>query len=119
MLRPPPALFRRLALLLTTSLVVAGLGAAVGATEAAAAGRGADAAGSAPVGTASYAAPSTAVYAAPWGSDSASGSAAAPVRTLARAVAIAPASGTVVLRAGLLPGVPGRHQDRHDPERPR
>ena len=100
MLRPPHVLIRRLALLLTTSLVVAGLGAAVGATGAAAAGRGADAAGSAPVGTASYAAPSTAVYAAPWGSDSASGSAAAPVRTLARAVAIAPASGTVVLRAG-------------------
>ena len=52
------------------------------------------------MGSASYAAPSTAVYAAPWGSDSAPGSSAAPVRTLARAVALAPASGTVVLRAG-------------------
>jgi hypothetical protein len=96
----PLPLVRRLTLLLATSLVAAGLSVAVGAPGAVAAGRGADAAGSAPVGSASYAAPSTAVYAAPWGSDSSPGSSAAPVRTLARAVAIAPASGTVVLRAG-------------------
>lgn len=62
--------------------------------------RPADTAGSDRVGSASYAAPSGAVHAAPWGSDSNSGSASSPVRSLARALALVPVSGTIVLRAG-------------------
>jgi hypothetical protein len=44
--------------------------------------------------------PADAVHVSPSGSDTASGSEAAPVRTLARAVEAAPGGGTVVLRAG-------------------
>lgn len=91
---------RPLALVLTSSLVAALMGVTVAAPQASAAGRSADTAGSARVGSASYPAPAAAVYAAPWGSDSAPGTSAAPVRTVARAVALAPSSGTVVLRAG-------------------
>ncbi len=57
-------------------------------------------AGSAPVGSTSYAVPSGAVVVSPSGSDSASGTLAAPVRTVARATAIARSGGTIVLRGG-------------------
>ncbi len=63
----------------------------------AAAGNGA---GSASVGTTDYRVPSGAVIVAPDGSDSAPGTISAPVATVARAIAIAPAGGTVVLREG-------------------
>ena len=69
-------------------------------TASAASTRTAVAAGSAPLGSTSYAAPSNAVYVAPWGSDSASGSTGSPVRTITKAIAVAPTGGTVVLRAG-------------------
>lgn len=53
------------------------------------------------LGSQAYAAPSGAVYVdASKGSDSASGSVSAPFKTVAKAVAAAPAGGTVVLRAG-------------------
>ena len=51
------------------------------------------------VGTASSTPPSGAVYDSPAGNDAAAGSAAAPVRTIARGVALAPAGGTVVCAA--------------------
>jgi parallel beta helix pectate lyase-like protein/uncharacterized protein DUF1565 len=95
--------FRPLALALAAVLVASALTATTSPPEAAAAARGVDAAGSAPVGSASYAAPANAVFAAPSGSDAAAGTSAAPVRTLARAIALAPSSGTVVLRAGTYP----------------
>ncbi|WP_157508860.1 right-handed parallel beta-helix repeat-containing protein [Luteipulveratus halotolerans] len=57
-------------------------------------------AGSVTVGAATYAAPSGAVYLATTGSDSNAGTAAAPVATLTRAVALAGDDGTVVVRAG-------------------
>lgn len=60
----------------------------------------ADSAGAPAPGSMSYTVPTGAVFAAPGGSDTASGSQAAPVRTIARALAIAPSGGTVVLRAG-------------------
>ena len=56
--------------------------------------------GAAPVGTTSYPAPSGAIYVSPSGNDAASGAVGSPVRTVARAVALAPSGGTVVLRAG-------------------
>ena len=56
--------------------------------------------GSAIVGTARYAVPSGALYVSPTGSDSAAGSAAAPLRTVGTAITLAPSGGTVVLRAG-------------------
>ncbi len=56
--------------------------------------------GSLPVGSAAYPLPATATYVSPTGDDAAAGTAAAPVRTLGRAIALAPAGGTVVLRAG-------------------
>ena len=62
--------------------------------------RVADSAGAAAVGAASYTIPAGAVFVATTGSDSAPGSAAGPVRTIARALALAPAGGTVVLRGG-------------------
>ena len=62
--------------------------------------RVADSAGSAALGTASYAVPSGAVVVSPTGSDAAAGTLAAPVRTLGRALVLAPSGGTVVLRAG-------------------
>ncbi|WP_396599841.1 right-handed parallel beta-helix repeat-containing protein [Frigoribacterium sp. R86507] len=56
--------------------------------------------GSLPVGGASYAVPAGAVVVSPSGNDSAAGTQAAPLRTLAAAIAKAPSGGTVVLRAG-------------------
>jgi hypothetical protein len=64
------------------------------------AGRSADLAGAATVGTTEYPVPADAVHVSPSGSDTASGTEAAPLRTLARAVEAAPGGGTVVLRAG-------------------
>ncbi len=52
------------------------------------------------VGSTRYAVPSGAVVVAPSGDDAAAGTAAAPLRTLARAVERAPEGGTVVLRGG-------------------
>lgn len=57
-------------------------------------------AGSVPVGQASYPVPGGAIFVSPGGSDTNSGSQSAPVRTIARAVALAPSAGTVVLRGG-------------------
>src|SRR3954447_19858740 len=48
-------------------------------------------AGSAAVGTASYPVPATAVFVSPAGADTGTGAAAAPLRTLARALALTPA----------------------------
>lgn len=65
------------------------------------AGRSADRAGSLPVGSAAYPVPPTAIVAAPWGRDTSAGTRTAPVRTIARAIAVAPAGATIVLRAGV------------------
>lgn len=100
MIRSSTSRFRALSLLTAISIAAAAFVVAINPTHALAEGRGSELAGSAKVGSASYPAPANAVYAAPWGSDAASGSAGAPVKTLARAVALAPASGTVVLRGG-------------------
>lgn len=51
-------------------------------------------------GTLAYDAPANAVYAAPNGKDTAAGTKAAPVRTIAAALRLVPNGGTVVLRAG-------------------
>jgi hypothetical protein len=64
------------------------------------AGRPSTTAGSVPVGTAEYPVPPGAIVVAPDGSDAASGSLAAPLRTVAHAVAIATSGSTIVLRAG-------------------
>ncbi|SDE23652.1 right-handed parallel beta-helix repeat-containing protein [Auraticoccus monumenti] len=58
------------------------------------------AAGAAPIGSASYPVPAGAVFVSPNGSDSASGSSAAPLRTLGHALKKVPVRGTVVLRGG-------------------
>ena len=60
----------------------------------------APAVGSVPVGQADYPVPDGAIFVAPAGDDAADGTAAAPLRTLARAVAVAPDGATIVLRAG-------------------
>ena len=52
------------------------------------------------VPSSSYGVPSGAVFMSPSGSDANSGSVSAPVKSLARAYALVPKSGTVVLRAG-------------------
>ena len=57
-------------------------------------------AGSLAVGSASYAAPAGAIYVSPTGNDAAAGTQAAPVKTIQRGVNLAPAGGTVVVRAG-------------------
>lgn len=57
-------------------------------------------AGAGVIGAARYSAPATALYVAPTGNDANSGTLSAPVRTLARAVRLAPAGATIVLRAG-------------------
>ncbi len=62
--------------------------------------RPASAAGASAVGSSSYPVPAGAVHVSTRGSDSASGAASAPVRTIRRAVAIAPAGGTVVVGGG-------------------
>lgn len=86
--------------LVALSLSLGLLGASTATSPAAAESRAADSAGSAPVGSASYGLPSAAIFVAGWGSDSNGGGINAPVRTLSRAVALAPSAGTVVLRAG-------------------
>lgn len=89
---------------LAAALVASSAGLAANLPDAAAAvTRGVDAAGSAPVGSASYPVPQYAVFASPTGVNTAAGTAAAPVRTLARAIALTPAGGTVVLKAGSYP----------------
>lgn len=57
-------------------------------------------AGAASLGSTSYAVPSGAVFLSRSGSDSNPGSSSRPVATLARALAIAPSGGTVVVRGG-------------------
>jgi parallel beta-helix repeat protein len=52
------------------------------------------------VGSQAYAVPAGAVIVATNGNDAAAGTAAAPLRTMARALAVVPAGGTIVLRAG-------------------
>ncbi len=63
-------------------------------------GRAARSAGAAAPGDARYAVPAGAVVVSPDGNDDAAGTAGAPLRTLARAVRVAPSGGTVVLRGG-------------------
>src|SRR3954453_18548188 len=63
--------------------------------------RAASTAGSAAVGTASYPVPAGAVFVSPAGADAGTGAAAAPVRTLTRALALTPAGGTIVMRGGV------------------
>ncbi|WP_116114664.1 right-handed parallel beta-helix repeat-containing protein [Austwickia chelonae] len=58
-------------------------------------------AGAAPLGSTSYPVPSGALWVSPVGSDSAHGTQAAPLRTIERAIAVAPEGGTIVLRAGV------------------
>lgn len=62
--------------------------------------RAADAAGAAAPATLNYPVPSGAIVVAPSGDNDANGSLDAPVRTVARALALAPAGGTIVLRGG-------------------
>jgi parallel beta-helix repeat protein len=78
----------------------AGLGAVVPASAATTATRPADTAGGFAVGLASYAVPTGAIFVATTGSDTATGTAAKPVKTITRALALTPAGGTVVLRGG-------------------
>ena len=56
--------------------------------------------GSVGPGQANYPPPAGAIYVSPNGNNAAGGTAASPVRTIARALVIAPSGGTVVLRAG-------------------
>ena len=79
----------------------AGLGTLAPASAATAPYRAADRAGAMAIGSAGYAIPAGAVFASNSGSDSAPGTLSKPVRTIARALAVAPAGGTVVLRGGL------------------
>lgn len=60
-----------------------------------------DDAGSLPVGSASYTVPGGAIFMATNGNDSNAGTQASPVATLTRAVALVPANGTIVVRAGV------------------
>jgi hypothetical protein len=59
-----------------------------------------DTAGADTVGSTSYTVPSQAVFVSPDGSDTNAGSQPYPVKTLAKAISIAPSGATVVLRAG-------------------
>jgi hypothetical protein len=61
---------------------------------------GAGTSGAAALGSTDYPIPSGAVFVAANGDDSGPGSVAAPLRTLAHAISVAPNSGTVVLRGG-------------------
>jgi parallel beta-helix repeat protein len=70
------------------------------AQASAVAGRAADRSGALAVGAASYAIPAGAVHVATTGLDTSAGTLAKPVKTIARALALAPAGGTVVLRGG-------------------
>ena len=78
----------------------AGLGTSLPASAATTPSRVADSAGSTAIGNASYAVPAGAVFVSTAGSDSSTGTSTRPVRTVARAIALAPAGGTVVLRKG-------------------
>ena len=78
-----------------------GLGTFIPASAATTPSRAADRAGSMAIGTAGYAIPAGAIFASNSGSDSSPGTLAKPVKTIARALAVAPAGGTVVLRGGL------------------
>src|SRR3954452_13031358 len=83
--------------------VLAALGAAPpagAATGAGVAGRPSASAGAVPVGATSYAPPADAYYVSPSGNDSGVGRAGTPWRTVAKAVAAAPAGATIVLRRG-------------------
>jgi hypothetical protein len=53
------------------------------------------------VGLQRYAVPADAIVASPTGADTSPGTATQPVRTVARALALVPAGGTIVLRGGL------------------
>jgi parallel beta-helix repeat protein len=57
-------------------------------------------AGSVPVGSSAYPVPSGAIFVAPSGDDSAPGSESRPLRTLSRAISVASAGATIVLREG-------------------
>src|SRR3954469_25683410 len=88
--------------LLAAALAVTGvqtIGSSAPATAATT--RPATTAGSAAVGTASYPVPAGAVFVSPAGADTGTGAAAAPLRTLTRALALTPAGGTIVMRGGV------------------
>ena len=73
--------------------------------------RAAETAGALPIGSSRYPVPtSQTVFVSPSGSDSARGSVSAPVRTIKRALVLAPTGGTVVLRSWDLPRVRHREQ---------
>lgn len=57
--------------------------------------------GASAVGSASFAVPAGALYVATTGSDTNAGTQSAPLRTIARALALVPDGGTIVLRAGV------------------
>jgi parallel beta-helix repeat protein len=63
--------------------------------------RPAAAAGAPPLGSTRYPVPAGAVMVTPTGSDSAAGTAAAPVRTIGQAVRVAASGATIVVRAGV------------------
>ena len=88
------------------------------ASYATAGARAADSAGAPAVGAAGYAIPAGAVFVATTGSDSAAGTVARPVRTIARALVLAPAGGTVVLRGGTYHETVAISQEGHHPELP-
>ncbi len=69
-------------------------------SASAATARRADTGGSVAVGVAHYAYPAGSIFASPSGNDAATGSASRPVKTIARALRLAPTGGTVVLRGG-------------------
>lgn len=70
-------------------------------TQALTTPRAANTAGSAPIGSTAYAVPTGAVFVSPSGNDAGTGRATSPVRSVNRAVALAPDGGTIVLRAGI------------------
>jgi parallel beta-helix repeat protein len=73
--------------------------ASASATPVASSGRASAGAGTT-LGSTSYTVPSGAIFLATNGNDANAGTLAAPVATLAKAIALAPAGGTVVVRAG-------------------
>lgn len=85
-------------LLAFAALATAGL--ALTQSAAAATARPAASAGSSAIGSTSYAVANGAVYVSTAGSDSAPGSRSAPVRSLKRALTLAPSGGMIVLRGG-------------------
>ncbi|SDP49508.1 parallel beta-helix repeat (two copies) [Pedococcus dokdonensis] len=92
--------FRITALALCVPLAAsAGLGTVTSAA-AATPSRLADTSGALAVGSAGYAVPAGAIFVSTAGSDSYTGTQTKPVRTVARAIALAASGGTVVLRKG-------------------